>query len=390
VRRPAGAHPLVIATVFGDMLGYGIVTPLLPLQAQAAGATPLLVGGLLAGYAALQAVCGPLIARWSDRAGRRPALLLCLAGSAAGYLTLAFAESLALIGLALVFDAVTGANLSVAQAYLADTTPAEQRARRFGLATAAYGIGLVCGPWLTSLAGAWGAAAPLLLAAGLAALNLVLVAALLPEPVRGEALPAPAAGAAPSGITRLLLVIFLVNIAFNGLQAIVPLVSQQRFGWGIVENGRFYGFVAVVALLTQVLLVPLLGRWRDDDWLTRAGCAIAALGLAAMGLAPGLLAGSVAAALTALGVNLAIVGLTSRIATAGGALHHGQTMGTLQWVLNAALIVGPLCAGVLLEHAGPSAPFTGGALAALLALCIALRRPRAGSHDGTTARRAGG
>jgi MFS family permease len=76
VRRPAGAHPLVIATVFGDMLGYGIVTPLLPLQAQAAGATPLLVGGLLAGYAALQAVCGPLIARWSDRAGRRPALLL--------------------------------------------------------------------------------------------------------------------------------------------------------------------------------------------------------------------------------------------------------------------------------------------------------------------------
>jgi len=376
MRRFTGAQPLVIATVFGDMLGYGIVTPLLPLQAQAAGASPLHVGGLLAGYAALQAVCGPLIARWSDRAGRRPALLLCLAGSAAGYLTLAIADSLVLIGLALLLDAITGANMSVAQAYLADTTPAEQRARRFGLATAAYGIGLVCGPWLTSLAGAWGAAAPLMLAAGLAALNLVLVALLLPEPARDAAPPLPLAGTPPRGTVWPLLVIFLVNIAFNGLQAIFPLVSQRRFGWSIVENGQFYGFVAIVALLTQVVLVPLASRWRDDAWLIRGGCAATALGLIALGLVPGPLAGYAAAALTALGVNGAIVGLTSRIAAAGGAQHHGQTMGTLQWVLNAALIVGPLGAGVLLERAGPAAPFVGGASAALLALGIAWHRGR--------------
>ncbi|MBI4342598.1 MAG: MFS transporter, partial [Candidatus Omnitrophica bacterium] len=151
MRRTHSPLTLIFLTVFLDLVGFGIVIPVLPLYAERFGASPLVIGWLLGSYSAMQCLFAPILGRLSDRVGRRPVLLVSLLGTSAGFFLMGFADSLAMLFAARIIDGITGGNISTAMAYIADITPARDRSKRMGLIGAAFGLGLIFGPAIGGL-----------------------------------------------------------------------------------------------------------------------------------------------------------------------------------------------------------------------------------------------
>lgn len=384
--RRAPAQTFIFLTVFVDMLGYGIIIPLLPLfvERQAAGGT--LVGVLGAGYALGQALGGPFLSGLSDRYGRRPVLLCCLLGTGLAYLLLGLANTLWLVAAAILLDGLTGGNLSTAQAYIADTTTPEERARGFGLVGAAFGLGMIAGPVLGGLLSANGLSTAAFAAAGLALGNLLFGLLALPEslpPARRSRAPLfvynplqqIAAAFAQVNLRELMLTILLLNLAFAGLQSNFPIFSGARFGWDATDNAYFYAFVGLCAVLTQALVLPRLRQQVSERSLATGGIALMAAGLPLLALVPAAWMLYPAVALLALGSNLSIPCLTALASAQVDEDGQGRLMGSLQSVLNLALIGGPLLAGLTFDYVSTSAPYLVGGLLATAALVSLVRRP---------------
>jgi MFS transporter, DHA1 family, tetracycline resistance protein len=233
----------ILIAVFVDMLGYGIMLPLLPFFVQAQDGGAAIAGGLMSMYASIQLVSGPILGALSDRFGRKPILLLCLLGTAFAYLLLGLADSLSLIFLAVLLDGLTGSNLTLAHAYIADTTTSETRARGLSLVGVAFGLGIMSGPALGGLLSGFGLSIPALIAASLAFGNTIFGFFVMPEslpPERRESRPLSqmfswrkqfAGIFRQQNIQKFLIALFLLNLAFAGLQTNFPLYSNARFDW---------------------------------------------------------------------------------------------------------------------------------------------------------------
>ena len=273
----------IFLIVFIDLLGFSLILPLLPFYAETYGATPLLVGLLTASYAAAQLLGAPLLGRLSDRYGRRPILLVSISGTLAGFLLLGFADPLgksiaALAGanaaqntiilgilfLSRMIDGLTGGNISVAQAYISDTTTEKNRAQGLGLIGAAFGLGFILGPAIGGILSTWGYAVPAFVASGLAAFNLISVSINLPESLTPEARarlanrprPTFSIGALWAALNRprvgpLLHVRFFFGMAFSMFQSIFPLFAQYRLNLDARQTGFVLAYVGVLAALVQ-------------------------------------------------------------------------------------------------------------------------------------------
>ena len=384
IRRVRGGSPLlfIFVTVFVDMVGYGIVVPLLPFYAGGFASGAVTVGLLGSLYAATQLIGGPVLGGLSDRVGRRPVLILCLLGASLAYLMLGLAETLPVLVAAVALAGGAGGTVATAQAYIADTTTPERRARGLGLVGAAFGLGLMAGPALGGLlslvslqAPAFGASA---LALGNAAFGLFVLPESLPRKLRTST---PLVGLNPvaqlrgvlgmGGIKILLLVVFLINLSFAGLLTNFPLFTNVRFGWDAPANAFFFAFVGVCAVFTQGVLIGRLQPRLGDGRLLFGGLALMAPGLALVALVPtGPLLYPVAGTL-ALGVGLAIPALTALISRRVSGREQGRLMGGIQAILSLTLISGPAICGLAFDHIGPEAPYWIGALLASLALLAA-------------------
>lgn len=372
---------IILVAVFIDLLGYGMIIPLLPIFIERLGGGATLVGLLAAVYALIQGLCGPVLGAISDRYGRRPVLLLCLFGTGIAYLLLGLAQSLPLLAAAMLLDALTGANLSTAQAYVADTTTAEQRAQSLGLLGIAFALGVTAGPTLSGLVSTIGPGVPALIAGTLALVNVLLMLIALPESLPPEQRTArlsnpfaPLLGIDIAlGVRRLLLMIMLINLAFAGLQSNFPLYSRARFGWDLAANAYFFGFVGLCAVVTQGLLLGWLRKHVSEARLVRIGMILMASALPLFGLAPQDWMLYPLAAAIALGSSLCIPNLASMLTRSSEENMQGRIMGLQQIAINLALAGGPLIAGVAYDRAGLPAPYLAGGLFALLALLVGWR-----------------
>ena len=380
-RRPSPRAFLFI-TVCVDMLGYGLVIPLLPFYAREHAAGAALVGLLGSLYAAMQFVGGPFLGGLSDRTGRRPVLILCLLGASFAYLLLGLAQTLSLLFAAVVLAGGASGTLATAQAYIADSTSVERRARGLGLIGAAFGLGLMAGPVLSGLLSLYSLGAPAFAASALALGNAAFGFLILPESLTPERrTPTPLRRLNPlsqlrgvlgmGGIRTLLLVVFLLNLSFAGLLINFPLFSNARFGWDASTNAFFFAFVGVCAVLTQGVLIGSLQPRFGEERLLLGGLSLMALDLGLMAVVPfGPLLYPVVGML-AIGVGLAIPALTALISRRVSGREQGKVMGGLQAEISLTLIIGPVISGLAFERLGVAAPYWIGALLAALALLSA-------------------
>src|SRR5215204_3691880 len=361
--------PLVFlfVTVFVDMIGYGIVVPLLPFYAGLYVSGAVLVGLLGSLYAAMQFAGGPFLGGLSDRHGRRPVLLFCLLGASLAYLLLGLARTLAVLVVAVALAGAASGTLATAQAYVADSTTMENRARGFGMIGAAFGLGLMTGPALGGLLSLHSLSAPALFASALALTNCVFGYLTLPEShaphlrrkislLRLNPISQLARILKMRNVRALLVAVLLLNLAFAGLVNNFPLFSHTRFGWGTTSNAFFFAFVGVCAVLTQGLLIGRLQPRFGDIKLLMGGLALPSLNLALVALVPSGVLLYPVVGLLALGPGLAIPSLTAIIAERTPAEAHGGRKGGLHALLSVAMILGRALAGVVCDLLGVPAP----------------------------------
>ena len=372
-------------TVFIDLMGFGIVIPLLPIYAEHLHATPFAAGLLIAVYSLMQLLFAPVWGRISDRVGRRPVLLTSLTGSAVSYLLLAGAWSLTVLFVARVLAGVAGANIPVAQAYIADVTSERDRARGMGMIGAAFGLGMVIGPALGGALSLVGPRVPELFAAALCLTNVVLAAIRLPEslppehrrPARGHPL-APAAlreAFAPAGAATLFAVFFLVTLGFAVLEGTFSLTASHRFGYSGAQVDVLWLYMGAVAVVVQGWLVGKLTRRLAERTLVICGGGALAVGLLlvpATAGAPGLL---VAVGLVVAGQGLAGPSLASLISRTTGTGSHGHALGVSQSLSAGARVLGPAGGGLIFDRLGAGAPYLAAGMCAVGALGFALTTP---------------
>ena len=373
--------PLVFlfVTVFVDMIGYGIVVPLLPFYAELYASGALLVGLLASLYAAMQFASGPFLGGLSDRHGRRPILLVCLFGASLAYLLLGLAQTLTILILAVVLAGATGGTLATAQAYIADSTSKDDRAWGLGLIGAAFGFGLMTGPALGGLLSLHSLSAPALFASALALTNFAFGYLTLPESLashlrkrvpllRLDPISQLARILKMRNLRALLAAVMLLNLALAGLVNNFPLFSHVRFGWGTTSNAFFFAFVGMCAVVTQGFLIGRLQPRFGEGRLLVGGLTLVSLNLVFVALVPSGVLLYPVVGLLALGMGLAIPSLTALISNRTPAEAQGRLMGGLQAILSLALILGPTLTGLAFDYVGIPAPYLVGGTLALLAL----------------------
>ncbi len=368
-------------TVAVDLLGFGIVVPLLPLYARHLGAGPASVGLLLAAFSAAQFVSAPLLGRLSDRIGRKPLLIVSLAGTAAASLLTGLAGSLWLLVVARLLDGASGGSVAVAQASATDMVGPDDRMRVFGLLGAAYGVGFVIGPAIGGLAALGGARVPFYVAAGIAGLNAVVAIRRLPEtrPERGpetdsegRAVPRDSMGTILRRIAAPAVVTVMLIASFSAFEATFALFGQRRLGFGLAAIGAVFAMVGVVAVVVQGGLVrPLAARIGDLGCL-RAGLVAESFGLllvptvhARVGLVLPLL-------LIIAGQSLSTPALNALVVARAGPEGRGAALGAQQGLSALARIVGPAVGGLSYQLLGVGSPFLEGAVAIAGALVFSL------------------
>jgi DHA1 family tetracycline resistance protein-like MFS transporter len=364
--------PLIVifTTVFIDLVGFGIVIPVLPFYAEgtAFNATPRTVGFLFASYSIMQLIFSPIFGRLSDKYGRRPVLFLSIIGTGIGFLILGFAKTIWMLFMGRILDGITGGNISTAQAYIADITTKENRAKGMGLIGAAFGLGFIFGPAIGGILSQWGIHVPFFFAAGLCFANALLLYFTLPETVTKDH-PARQSAAGGRGLRQLfaslkqpklafvLTVYFLFVVAFSIMTTSFSLYTMFRFGYDAQHTGYLFAYVGLIAVVIQGGLIGRLVKRFGELPLIIFGAlcfaislfAVPFVGPAAGGLAALLIGGGV----FSMGNSLATPALTSLASKSVGPEQQGTVLGVTQSAASLARAVGPSLAALLINSSVP-------------------------------------
>jgi len=381
----------IFLTVFVDLVGFGIIVPLLPFYAEHFHASPETVTLLMAIYSLMQFFSAPLWGALSDRHGRKPVLLASLLGIGLSYLWLAFADSLWALFAARALAGIMAGNIAAAQAYIADVTPPEKRAQGMGLIGAAFGLGFILGPAIGGLLGGEDPAAPRFLGPGLAAAGLSFLALIFAGVALKESLDpahrtvaghralsrfsALAAGLGDPQLRLTVILLFLVTFVFAGMESTFALWSERAFGRGPAQNGYVFAYTGVLAALVQGGLIRRLAARFGESHLVLQGAIALGLGLLAIPFVHSLVPLLVAMALLAYGAGVSNPALSSLISLRSPDEARGATLGISQAATSLARILGPALAGLAFGGLGRSGPFLAGAVVMLGVLLLALKLP---------------
>jgi DHA1 family tetracycline resistance protein-like MFS transporter len=377
---------VLFAIVLTDLIGFGLVIPLLPFYGTHYGASAAEVTQLMATYSLMQLFVAPIWGRLSDRYGRRPILLLSLAGSVASYLWLGFADALWMLFAARAVQGACAGNIAAAQAYVADITTPETRAKGMGVIGAAFGIGFIIGPALGgALAGPDplnpALAVPAFAGAGLSALaflgTLLLLKESLPAGLRRSTARAGRLLAVAKALRRpdlrlLIALYFMIIFAFAGMETTFALWAFQQFNWGPSSVGYLFAYVGILGAVIQGGLIGRLARRFGEERLLLTGTVFLLLGLLGIPLSSRVPYLFVATGFLSVGFAMAQPSINSLISRRAAAHEQGEVLGVSQSAGSLARVVGPLVAGFLFATLGRNAPYFGGA--AVLACVVILGR----------------
>ena len=358
--------PLVIifVTVFIDLLGFGIIIPLLPFYAESFGASAFAIGLLGTSFSLMQFLFSPIWGRWSDRIGRKPIILIGLLGSCLSYVTMALATSLTLLFIARIVGGIAGANIPTAQAYIADITTPEERARGMGLVGAAFGMGFIFGPALGGLLSRFSPETPMWFAAALCFANFVAAWFLLPESrvvnATAKTLGRMEAFRHAMGNRTLLLILalyFIVTMAFSAFEATFALFTEARFGFTAASIGLLFTFIGVIiAVIQGMLIARVVKRVGERKIIPTAIVAISiSIGmLPFVWNVPTLL---VALGLLAMGMGFNNPSLSSMVSKLSHEDDQGGTLGLASSLSSLGRVVGPAWGGYMYDAFGMTTPY---------------------------------
>jgi len=385
-KRLLGKLFVLMIAAFVDMVGLLMVLPLLPFYATELGGGGLVVGLLVSSYAIAQLISAPLWGRVSDRYGRRPALIIGLSFSAVAYVIFGYAATLPVLLLSRVVAGAGGGTTGVIQAYVADSTEPENRARSLGWISAATNLGVAIGPVLGSLAYTWGREAPGLVAAALCLANIGFAALFLRESHDVDA--ARSAGVrvrrpreAVLGVilrrrdpaSRLIWIYAIGMGSFQGMTAVFALFLAFRFGVTEETIGYFFMYMGALSVLTRAgILGPIVDRLGEAR-VSRFGIVTLSTGLATLPLTHTYFALAIAVGLVTLGTSFTFPCITSLLSRVIDQHERGLYMGVQQTFGGLARVIGPLWAGWAYDHLGIGVPFWTGAILVLGTLFLGLR-----------------
>jgi len=378
---------LIFLTVFIDLIGFGIVIPLMPLFAEKYGADGLTIGLLLASYSLMQFLFTPFWGRLSDNIGRRPVLLISLAASAIGYLIWGLSTSLEMLFVSRMVAGFGNANLAVAQAYIADITTPENRAKGMGLVGAAFGLGFVVGPAIGGLCTHFGMGLNTVgyVAAAFSLIDLVLTAWRLPEPENRTQAGHERFRLDPGFYTRTLTdrklalplaIFFFSTFAFSNMETTLVLLTERYFKFDIAQQSWMFLYIGFIIVLVQGGLIGRLSKKYGEAQLVSVGTVLVAIGLLLTPATQNLGVLAIALALLSVGSginnpsNQSILSKLADPSNVGGVMGVGQSVSTL------GRILGPLVGGVLFDRYGASCPYIVAAACMGIAFVLSLKLPK--------------
>ncbi len=376
-----------------DLIGFGIIIPLLPFYAEHYQATPFMVGLIMATYSFTQFLAAPFWGRLSDRIGRRPVLLVSLAGAALSYVWLGFSESLWMLFMARAAGGFMAGNISAAFAYVADVTTRENRAKGMGMIGAAFGLGFIAGPAIGGiLAGSDPVNAdfqsPAFAAAGLSFVALgfavVMLKESLSEEIRNRLSKEPpkrrfemfTEAVIRPNVGLLIALTFLATFVFAGLESTFAMWSRRQFGWGPEQNGYLFAMVGLMSALIQGGLVGRLAKRFGEARLIIQGASALAIGMLLIPFSSSVPVLVVAMVIAGYGFSIISPSLNSLISLQVGDHEQGGIMGVTRSASTMARFTGPAWAGFLFGAMGRDWPYFAGVLIMGVVIILGIRALR--------------
>ena len=364
-----GKLVVLMVTAFIDMLGLLMILPLLPFYAKNLGAGGAVVGLLVSSFSVAQLLSAPIWGRFSDRYGRRPALMVGLGASAIAYVVFAYADSLWLLFLSRIVQGAGGGTVSVIQAYVADATRPEDRAKSLGWLSAATNAGVALGPVIGSWVQLWNKNTPGLVAAGLCVVNMLFAWKYLTEVRKphSDGLTSVRKGSRETVMrvishpsepaSRLILIYALAIGAFQGTTAILALFLAERFGVNESTIGYFFMYIGVLSVVVRALILGRLVDHVGEPRLSRVGIVFLAAGLVGLSLAPNLPLLALSVGMLPLGTAFTFPCVTAMLSRVVSSTDRGLYMGVQQTYGGITRVAFPVLLGVAFDAFGQASPF---------------------------------
>jgi MFS transporter, DHA1 family, tetracycline resistance protein len=380
---------IVFMTVLLNLIGFGMVIPLLPFYAMSYGADGFIVGSLTATFSLSQLIFTPVLGAWSDRIGRRPTILLGLAVNGLAFTITGIGGALWVLFIARAVNGFGSSSLGAANAYIADVTTPENRSKGLGMLGAAYGIGFVIGPAIGGVLGGINQSLPFFVAAVLATTNFVLGWFLLPESLSAELRQVARQTRQINTPVRVLqsvwralqraelrlpiLVFFFFNVSFTAFEVIMPLFAQHRYGFNSQQYGFLFAYMGVLVIIMQGGLVGLVVKKLGDHKTLRIGMAILVITMLLIPIGDWLPLVFIILFPLAVGQGIATPTSAAIISISSRAEEQGEILGISQGAGSLARMLGPLAGGFIFSTWGDTWPFIGCSLVMVGALSLALR-----------------
>jgi MFS transporter, DHA1 family, tetracycline resistance protein len=367
---------IIFLTIFVNLVGFGIIIPLLPFYAVTFGASPFTIGLLFAVFSLCQLIAAPVLGDLSDRRGRRPVLIFSLVGTVVSFVMLALAHSVWMLFLARIVDGLSGGNVSTARAYVADVTEPKDRARAYGLIGAAFGLGFILGPALSGVLAGVSYTAPIWAAAAITLIAAVMAWMWLPETVHraqagtGNPLRSLPALLHRPLIRRVLVIDFIYWLAFAVFQTTLSLFAAQRFQFGPVQTGYLFAAFGLLGAIIQGGFIRHVVHRLGDKPTFLTGLAFGALGLVAVASAHTVPMFALALVPLAIGMGFGHPTMSSLVSLVSRGDEQGRVQGSASAVESLGRTIGPVWGNASLQHFGESTPYISAAGLLLLTLLL--------------------